>query len=152
MLFQRKMAKNKSKTKYLFGHVEPFPKVVNFVMNAAELKDYLPKGKKFVIKRVYWVHDWQNEFKSGHHCHINEEEELFIAMRGEAEIVLDDNGRGKREFPFKANDTVFIPKYVWHGFKDATPDFLFLALTTTNYDPQRRGYCEDYEEFKKIVK
>lgn len=144
------MAEPTAKNKCIFGHVDPFPKVVNFVMNAAELKNYLPEGKEFVIKRIYWVRDWQNEFKSGQHCHINEEEEIFVAIRGQAKIVFDEDGSGKKEQDFKMNDIVFVPNFVWHGFSECSPDFVLLALTTTNYDPERKGYVEDYEAFKKL--
>lgn len=147
------MARTKAKgKKYIFGNVEPFPVAVNFVMSAAELHEYLPKGKNFAVKRAYWLRDWQGEMQSGQHCHNNKEEELFIIMGGSATAVLDDDGKVKRNYKVKTNDTIFIPKHVWHGFKNASKDFYLLALSTTNYDFDRKGYVEDYKEFKKLLK
>jgi len=142
--------KVKSKHKYLFAQVKKI-ETSSFVMNPAELRDFLPKGKKFVIKRVYWLKDWKGETKSGQHCHTDNEEELFIVMGGSATIILDDNGEGKKRYKVGQNDTIFVPKFVWHGYDNASKDFLLLALTTTSYDPERKGYCEDYKEFKKLL-
>lgn len=147
------MARKKaSGRKYLFSNVESFPVAVNFELSAAELHEYLPKGKKFITKRLYWIRDWKGEMKSGQHCHVNQEEELFIILAGSATIVLDDDGKGKRDYKVKTNDTVFIPRMVWHGFKKASKDFYLLALSTTNYDFDRSGYQEDYKEFKNLLK
>lgn len=137
--------------RYFIGEV---PKRVapNFVMNPAELRNYLPPGKRFIIKRVYWISNWLEKGKSGQHCHTDQEEEIFIVIKGSAKIILDNDGKGIKKYKISENNIVFIPRFVWHGFEDASRDLIVMALTTTNYDPKRRGYCEDYEEFKKLEK
>jgi hypothetical protein len=48
-------------------------------------------------------------------------------------------------------NAISIPHMVWHGFKNLSPDCIILALTSTNYDPSRADYCEDYEEYRRLV-
>jgi mannose-6-phosphate isomerase-like protein (cupin superfamily) len=151
MVIKKEVSQKRKSRKYLIGEV---PKITapNFIMNPAELRNYLPPGKKFVIKRVYWITDWKDSGSSGQHCHTDREEEIFIIFRGSANIILDDDGKGKKKYKLVDNNIVFVPRLVWHGFENASSDFLLLALTTTNYDAVRKGYCEDYQKFKKIVK
>lgn len=120
----------------------------NFLMTPLELKDYID----FEVKRVYFISHPQGEKHTGSHCHTDTETELFICLQGSATIVLDD-GHGLEEIKLAGlKDAVYIPRLVWHHFKNLSDDAIILALTSTNYDPERKGYCEDYQEFKKILK
>ena len=141
------MAKAKA-SNYPIGEVKPV-EAPNFTMNPAELHQYLPKGQKFVIKRAYWLTDPRAERKSGQHAHTDEDE-VFIVMKGTVTLILDGDGKGIKKIPLKQNNLVWVPRYVWHGYEDLSKDCLILALTSTNYDPERKGYIMDYEEFKKI--
>jgi hypothetical protein len=47
---------------------------------------------------------------------------------------------------------IYTGEYVWHHFKDFSTDAILLALSSTNYNPDRSDYIEDYEEYKKIIK
>jgi uncharacterized RmlC-like cupin family protein len=46
---------------------------------------------------------------------------------------------------------IYVPAFVWHQFKDFSEDAILLAISSTNYNPDRSDYIEDYEEFKKII-
>ena len=46
---------------------------------------------------------------------------------------------------------LYVGEYVWHHFKDFSPDAILLALSSTNYNPDRSDYIEDYEEYKKAI-
>lgn len=146
MITKKEAGQKRQNRNYFIGEV-PKISAPNFIMNPAELRNYLPKGKKFVIIRVYWITDWKDSGSSGQHCHTDSEEEIFMVIRGSAKIILDDDGKGKKKYTLTENNVVFVPRLVWHGFQDASKDFLLLALTTTNYDPKRSGYIEDYQEF-----
>lgn len=118
----------------------------NFLMTPLELKDYID----FEVKRVYFIRDPQGPKLTGAHCHRVEENELFVMLAGSCTAVLDD-GHGLEEVKMEApKSALYVPKMVWHHFKDLSDDAVLLAITSTNYNPNRSDYCEDYEEFKKL--
>lgn len=119
----------------------------NFLMTPLELKEYLD----FEVMRVYFITSPQGTKDSGQHAHLVEEDELFIQVRGSCTIIVDD-GSGKKEIKLSGpQNAIYVPHLVWHGFKDMSDDSIICALTSTNYDPSRADYIEDYEEFKKLV-
>ena len=121
----------------------------NFVMTPLELKDYID----FEVKRVYFISEPKGEMEAGSHCHTDEEDELFIMISGSCVAELDDGESGLQKVELKGpNHALYVPRMVWHYFEDFSDDAVLLALSSTNYDPERKGYCEDYEEFKKIVR
>jgi oxalate decarboxylase/phosphoglucose isomerase-like protein (cupin superfamily) len=117
----------------------------NFLMTPLELKEYI----NFPVKRVYFITNTTGN--SGQHAHRKEEDELFVMIQGSCKIIVDD-GSGKEELSLAGpKSAIFVPHMVWHGFKDFSPDAILLALTSTNYDPTRADYCEDYTEFKQLT-
>lgn len=119
----------------------------NFLMTPLELKDYIG----FDVKRVYFICNPQGPKLTGAHCHITEEDELFVMMAGSCTAVIDD-GHGLEEIKLQApRSAIHVPQLVWHHFKDISDDAVILAITSTNYNPNRTDYCEDYEAFKKLV-
>lgn len=114
-------------------------------MTPLELKEYI----NFPVKRVYFISSPMGG--TGNHAHRAEEDELFIQIQGNSTICVDD-GSGMEEIVLSGpQNAISIPHMVWHGFKNLSSDCIILALTSTNYDPLRADYCEDYEEFKKLV-
>jgi len=113
--------------------------------NILELKDYAD----FPVKRVYFVQNFKIESVGGH-CH-KVEEELFIMTRGNCTAVLD-RGNGLEETPFKLGDAIYVSNYVWHAFKNFSSDAILFALSSTNYNPDRSDYVENYEEFQEVIK
>lgn len=116
----------------------------NFVMSPIELKDYID----FEVKRVYFIS--KPTGSSGQHCHLKEKE-LFVLTAGSATMIIDQ-GRGKEEIKLEApTDAVYVGNYVWHGFKEFSPDAVVLALSSTNYNPNREDYIENYEQYQAAV-
>lgn len=115
----------------------------NFVMNPVEFKDYID----FDVKRLYYITDPKGD--AGGHCHKTEKE-LFILVQGSG-IAQIDQGNGLEDMPMKPGTALYVGNYVWHYFKDLSEDAILLALSSTNYDPGRSDYIEDYEEYKKVV-
>jgi len=108
-----------------------------------ELKDYVD----WEVKRVYFI---QRTKETGQHCHFKENE-LFIMVKGSCTAIID-SGEGKKDVVMNGpGDAIYIGNHVWHGFKDFSEDAVLLALSSTNYSPDRSDYCEDYEEYKKII-
>lgn len=118
----------------------------NFLMTPLELKDYLD----FEVKRVYFISNPTGN--TGNHAHKEFEDELFIQVQGASTISVDD-GTGLKDIRLTGpKSAIYVPHMVWHGFKDLSSDCIILALTSTNYDPTRTDYVEDYNEFKELCK
>ncbi len=114
-------------------------------MSAVELKEYID----FEVKRVYFITGIKAP--TGAHCH-KIEAEFFVLQQGSC-IAVIDNGNGLEEFKMQGpTSAMYVPPRVWHHFKDFSPDAVLLALSSTNYNPDRSDYVEDYEEFKKLIK
>jgi|GEM_PF-298472 len=119
----------------------------HFLMTPLELKDYI----NFDVKRVYFITQPQGPKNTGAHCHIAEEDELFVMMAGTCTAVVDD-GHGLEEIKLEAPmHAIHVPQLVWHHFKDLSDDAVLVAITSTNYNPNRSDYCENYESFKKLL-
>lgn len=117
----------------------------NFVMSPVELKDHID----FEVKRIYFVTKPTGD--TGSHCH-KIEKEFFILQQGSCTAVIDD-GSGLREIEMTApTSALYVSEYVWHHFKNFSPDAVLLALSSTNYSPDRSDYIEDYEEYRTRIK
>jgi mannose-6-phosphate isomerase-like protein (cupin superfamily) len=117
----------------------------SFVMSPLELKDYTD----FEAKRIYFISNPTGP--TGSHCHLNELE-LFVMIAGSCTAVIDQ-GNGLEEIKLTApTDAIYVGNYVWHHFKDFSPDAVLLAVSSTNYNPNREDYIEDYEKFKEATK
>lgn len=117
----------------------------NFVMSPAELKDFVD----FEVKRIYFISHPTGP--TGQHCHLKEKE-LFIMTAGSCTAVID-RGSGLEEIRLEApQDAIYVGNYVWHGFKNFSADAVLLAISSTNYNPNRADYIEDYEKYKEAMK
>lgn len=102
----------------------------------------------FKVKRLYYFNVGPGG-KTGEHCHKTEQE-VFFQVQGSATAIID-RGNGKEEIRLNSpGDAIYLPNFVWHGFKDATPDCLILAVSSTNYADDRSDYIEDYTAYLKI--
>lgn len=109
-----------------------------------EFKEVIP----FEVKRTYFIHDFIPGAQTGEHMH-KIEEEVFVQVRG-ASVAIIDRGDGREYIAMREGDAIYVPKFVWHGFKDPSDDCVILAMSSTNYNPNRSDYVEDYEEFKRV--
>ena len=115
------------------------------VYSFAELNQFID----FEVKRLYYIQKCKEA--TGQHCH-KIEKEMFILASGTCTAVID-KGAGKEEIPMSGpGDAIYVGSYVWHGFKNFSPDALLIALSSTNYNPDRSDYIEDYELYKKEVR
>ena|SRR5437667_8509400 len=106
------------------------------IYSVAELKEYID----FAVARLYFIQGLPQD--TGQHCH-KEEKEFFVMVQGSCVAVID-RGQGKEDIPLVAPaDAMYIPNYVWHGFKDFSEDAILLALSSTNYRSDRSDYIED---------
>jgi mannose-6-phosphate isomerase-like protein (cupin superfamily) len=114
-------------------------------MNILELQNYID----FEVKRVYYTTNISGD-TSQHAHHI--EKELFMMVQGSCTAVID-KGSGLEEIKIEGpSDAIYVGNYVWHGFKDFAPNSVLMALSSTNYSPDRSDYIEDYNNYKEVVK
>lgn len=113
------------------------------IMSPIELKNFID----FEVKRVYYIS--KPKQNTGQHCHYIEKE-FFIMIQGTCTAVIDKRN-GKEDIPLIGPKSgIYVPNYVWHGFKDLSPDAIILALSSTNYKPDRSDYLDDYDDYLKI--
>lgn len=130
---------NKPFTVYSLKNVQ----TERFLMSPVELKDYID----FDVKRVYFI--THPKADTSQHIHY-EEKEFFILLQGSCTAIID-KGNGKEEISMISPTTaLYVPNYVWHGFKDFSEDAVLLALSSTNYHSDRSDYLEDYDEYLTI--
>lgn len=116
----------------------------NFAMSPVELKDHID----FEVRRVYFI--TKPSGNTGSHCH-KIEKEFFILQNGACTAVID-RGNGLEEIKMTGPvSALYVGNYVWHHFKDFSADAILLALSSTNYNPNRSDYIENYEEYKKAI-
>ncbi len=116
----------------------------NFIMSPLELKDYID----FEVKRAYFISNPVGN--TSQHCHLNEKE-FFIMLAGECTAVID-RGNGLENIKLVApTNAIYIGNYVWHGFEDFSKNAVLLALSSTNYNPNREDYIEDYTKYKETM-
>lgn len=116
-----------------------------FNLTPVEFKDLVP----FEVKRLYYIDAMPAETKTGEHCHYIEQE-VFVVAKGSVTAVIDQ-GQGKEDVRLSGpSEAIYVPNYVWHGFKDASADCVIIALSSTNYSPDRSDYLEDYEAYLKV--
>lgn len=109
-----------------------------------ELHNYID----FEVKRVYFIVNPKTG-TSGEHCHFIEKE-FFVLMQGKA-VAIIDQGNGKEEIAMEGpKHALYVANYVWHGFKDFSDDAILLALSSTNYNPDRSDYLEDYNKYVQL--
>lgn len=114
-----------------------------FIMTPVELKDYID----FEVKRTYFIVNPRSD--AGAHCHYLEKE-FFIMIQGTCTATID-RGKGVEEIPLEGpKQALYVPNYVWHGFKNFSDNAILLALSSTNYKPSREDYLENYNEYVKI--
>lgn len=116
-----------------------------FNLTPVEFKDLVP----FEVKRMYYFDDLKAGAQTGEHCHYKEEE-FFLVAKGSVTAIIDQgNGKEDVELP-GPSAALYVPNYVWHGFKNASPDCVVIALSSTNYSPDRSDYLEDYEAYLNV--
>lgn len=112
-----------------------------YALTPVEFKDVSP----FEVKRMYYIIRFDQGIHTGEHCH-KIEEEVFIQAQGVSTLIID-RGEGKEEIFLKEGEAAYVPNYVWHGFNNPSGDCVIIALSSTNYSPDRSDYVEDYSEY-----
>jgi dTDP-4-dehydrorhamnose 3,5-epimerase-like enzyme len=97
----------------------------------------------FEVRRVYYLYDFTGVMRGGHaHKRL---EQLFIALSGSFDVVLDDGRQKKTVRLSDPAEGLYVCPMIWREMQNFTPGSVCLVLASTHYD--ERDYLRTYEEF-----
>ena len=98
----------------------------------------------FDIKRVYYLYDVPGGSSRAGHGHI-ELQQLFIAMSGSFDVIVDDGYQRKTFHLNRSYYGLYVPGMMWREVENFSSGGVCLVLASTLYDP--KDYYHDYDEF-----
>jgi hypothetical protein len=102
----------------------------------------------FAIQRIYFLYDVPEGASRAAHAHRNLTQ-LFIAISGSFNIILDD-GCSKTEFSLnRASKGLLVRKLVWRDITNFSSNAVCLVLASEAYD--EADYIRKYDEFLLLV-
>ncbi len=105
-------------------------------------------GVPFRIRRAYCLAEVPDGASRGGHAH-KAIDQLFIAISGSFELVLDDGVRS-RSFVLDSSDRgVHVTPGIWRDLHSFTSDAVCLVLASEPYDED--DYIRDYSAFQEYV-
>lgn len=102
----------------------------------------------FDIKRVYYLYDVPGGSARAGHGHI-ELQQLFIAMSGSFDVIVDDGYERKRIHLNRSYYGLYVPGMMWREVENFSSGGVCLVLASTLYDPD--DYYREYDEFVDAV-
>ena len=102
----------------------------------------------FDIKRVYYLYDVPGGAERGGHAHKGLQQ-LFIAMSGSFDVVLDDGNIRQRMHLNRSYVGLYVPQMVWREIDNFSSGSVCMVLASERYDED--DYYRDYGEFKSAV-
>ncbi len=103
----------------------------------------------FEIKRVYYLYDVPGGATRAGHAH-RELQQLFIAMSGSFDVVLDDGREKKRIHLNRSYYGLLVRPMIWREIDNFSSGSVCLVLASEPY--QEKDYYRSYEDFLKAVK
>ncbi|MET0268302.1 MAG: FdtA/QdtA family cupin domain-containing protein [Duganella sp.] len=98
----------------------------------------------FDIRRVYYLYDVPGGSSRAGHGHI-ELQQLFIAMSGSFDVIVDDGYQRKKFQLNRSYHGLYVPGMMWREVENFSSGGVCLVLASTLYDPA--DYYHDYDEF-----
>lgn len=103
---------------------------------------------EFDIKRVYYLYDVPGGAERGGHAH-RALKQLFIAMSGSFDVVLDDGAIRQRIHLNRSYVGLFVPEMVWREIDNFSSGSVCMVLASEPYD--EADYYRDYGEFAAVA-
>lgn len=98
----------------------------------------------FDIKRVYYLYDIPSGAERAGHAH-RELSQVFIALSGSFDLVLDDGLRKETIHLSRAHMGFVVVPFVWRILNNFSGNSVCLVLASTEYDAG--DYIRDYGDF-----
>lgn len=102
----------------------------------------------FEIKRVYYLYDVPGGSDRGAHAHKTLSQ-LFIAMSGSFDVVLDDGSRKKRVHLNRSYQGLFVGPNIWRELDNFSSGSVCMVLASDVYDES--DYYRDYGQFLSAI-
>ena len=94
----------------------------------------------FTPQRIYYLYD-VTALRGGH-AH-RDEHELFVCIKGSFEAKIHDGNEWKTYLLDAPGQALYNSPMIWHQFENFSSDAVMLAVSSTPYDPDRKGYIMD---------
>lgn len=99
----------------------------------------------FRIRRTYWLYDVPGgERRAGYA--LRGTDDFVVAMSGSFDVLLDDGSRKKTVRLNRSYEGLYIPRGIWHEFRNFSTNSLALVLSSEHYDAAQ--YVRGIDEFK----
>jgi dTDP-4-dehydrorhamnose 3,5-epimerase-like enzyme len=102
----------------------------------------------FEIRRVYYLYDVPGGAQRAGHAH-KELQQLFVAMSGSFDIVLDDGYTRERLHLNRSYHGLYIRPMVWREIDNFSSGSVCLVLASAYYDES--DYYRDYDAFLQAI-
>lgn len=99
----------------------------------------------FDIKRVYYLYDVPGGAERGGHAH-RELQQLFIAMSGSFDVVLDDGNVRQRFHLNRSYLGLYVPEMVWREIDNFSSGSVCMVLASLPYDES--DYFREYDDYR----
>lgn len=103
----------------------------------------------FPIKRVYYLYDVPGGAERGGHAH-KLLHQLFIAMSGSFDILLDDGHAKKTIHLNRSYYGLYVCPMIWREINNFSSNAVCMVLASTYYDEE--DYFRNYADFMNQVK
>lgn len=103
----------------------------------------------FEMKRVYYLYDVPGGAERAGHAH-KELHQLFVAMSGSFDIILDDGYKTKTFHLNRSYYGLYVCPMIWRDLNNFSSGSVCMALASDYYDES--DYYRDYNEFLQAVK
>ena len=103
----------------------------------------------FEIKRVYYLYDVPGGAERAGHAH-KQLQQLFIAISGSFDVVLDDGFTKKRHHLNRSYYGLYVCPMMWRELDNFSSGSVCLVLASTYYEES--DYYRNYDEFIEAVR
>ncbi|MEH1981773.1 sugar 3,4-ketoisomerase [Nostoc sp.] len=103
----------------------------------------------FEIQRVYYLYDVPGGAERAGHAH-KKLQQLFIAMSGSFDVVLDDGTQQKSFHLNRSYYGLYVCPMIWRELNNFSSGSVCLVLASTIYD--ETDYHRDYQGFLTSVR
>ena len=101
----------------------------------------------FRIKRTYWLYDVPGgERRAGYALRATDD--FVIAMSGSFDVVLSDGEKEKTIQLNRSYEGLYIPRGIWHEFRNFSTNSLALVLSSEHYDASQ--YVRGIDQLKAL--
>lgn len=101
----------------------------------------------FRIKRTYWLYDVPGgERRAGYALRATDD--FVVAMSGSFDVLLSDGTGEKTVHLNRSYEGLYIPRGVWHEFRNFSTNSLAMVLSSEHYDAAQ--YVRGIDELKSL--